>query len=85
MTRLWNDPADFADDASLDALALGFGEAAAMTGLGIVLFRAGAAPWPVCATWGGCPLPQFGVPQMTHDFSLHTASHDCQNCGVIPV
>ncbi|MEW6415766.1 MAG: polysaccharide pyruvyl transferase family protein [Pseudomonadota bacterium] len=37
--------ADFADDASLDALALGFGEAAAMTGLGIVLFRAGAAPW----------------------------------------
>ncbi|MFN3751812.1 MAG: polysaccharide pyruvyl transferase family protein [Thiobacillus sp.] len=37
--------ADFADDASLDALALGLGEAAATTGLGIVLFRAGAAPW----------------------------------------
>ncbi|MEW5966849.1 MAG: polysaccharide pyruvyl transferase family protein [Pseudomonadota bacterium] len=37
--------ADFADDASLDALALGLGEAAAATGLGIVLFRAGAAPW----------------------------------------
>lgn len=37
--------ADFADDASLDALALGLGEAAAATGLGLVLFRAGAAPW----------------------------------------
>lgn len=27
--------------------------------------RAGAAPWPVCASCEGCPLPQFGVPQIT--------------------
>ncbi|WP_238376491.1 polysaccharide pyruvyl transferase family protein [Thiobacillus denitrificans] len=36
---------DFADEASLDALAGGLGDAAATSGLGIVLFRAGAAPW----------------------------------------
>lgn len=36
---------DFADEASLDALAGGLGHAAATSGLGIVLFRAGAAPW----------------------------------------
>ncbi|MDP1928439.1 MAG: polysaccharide pyruvyl transferase family protein [Thiobacillus sp.] len=37
--------ADFADDASLDALAQGLSRVAAATGLGLVLFRAGAAPW----------------------------------------
>jgi hypothetical protein len=37
--------ADFADDASLDGLARGLANVAAATGLGIVLFRAGAAPW----------------------------------------
>jgi len=37
--------ADFADDASLDALARGLSRAAAATGLGLALFRAGAAPW----------------------------------------
>ncbi|HEX7971551.1 MAG TPA: polysaccharide pyruvyl transferase family protein [Thiobacillus sp.] len=37
--------ADFADDASLDALAQGLSRVAAETGLGLVLFRAGAAPW----------------------------------------
>src|SRR5512139_849169 len=37
--------ADFADDASLDALARGLSAAAAATGLGVALFRAGAAPW----------------------------------------
>lgn len=37
--------ADFADDASLDALAQGLVRVVAGTGLGIVLFRAGAAPW----------------------------------------
>ncbi|HWR77621.1 MAG TPA: polysaccharide pyruvyl transferase family protein [Thiobacillus sp.] len=37
--------ADFADDASLDALAQGLSGAAAATGLGLALFRAGAAPW----------------------------------------
>ncbi|MCD6705673.1 MAG: polysaccharide pyruvyl transferase family protein [Thiobacillus sp.] len=37
--------ADFADDASLDALANGLSRAAAATGLGVALFRAGAAPW----------------------------------------
>lgn len=37
--------ADFADDASLDALAQGLSRAAAATGLGLALFRAGAAPW----------------------------------------
>lgn len=37
--------ADFADDASLDALAQGLSKVAAATGLGLVLFRAGAAPW----------------------------------------
>ncbi len=37
--------ADFADDASLDALARGLARVAAETGLGLALFRAGAAPW----------------------------------------
>ena len=37
--------ADFADDASLDALAQGLLRVAAATGLGLALFRAGAAPW----------------------------------------
>jgi hypothetical protein len=36
---------DFADDASLDALAHGLSRAAAATGLGLALFRAGTAPW----------------------------------------
>ncbi|HET9463741.1 MAG TPA: polysaccharide pyruvyl transferase family protein, partial [Thiobacillus sp.] len=34
-----------ADDASLDALAQGLSRVAAATGLGLALFRAGAAPW----------------------------------------
>jgi hypothetical protein len=37
--------ADFGDDATLDALAQGLARAAAGAGLGLVLFRAGAAPW----------------------------------------
>ncbi len=37
--------ADFGDDASLDALAQGLSRVVAGTGLGLVLFRAGAAPW----------------------------------------
>lgn len=37
--------ADFADDATLDRLARALDALAASTGLGIVLFRAGAAPW----------------------------------------
>jgi len=37
--------ADFGDDASLDALAQGLTWVAAATGLGLALFRAGAAPW----------------------------------------
>jgi hypothetical protein len=37
--------ADFADDASLDALAQGLSRVTAGTGLGLALFRAGAAPW----------------------------------------
>ena len=37
--------ADFGDDATLDALAQGLARAAAGSGLGLVLFRAGAAPW----------------------------------------
>ncbi len=37
--------ADFADDASLDALAQGLARVAAASGLGVALFRAGAAPW----------------------------------------
>ena len=37
--------ADFADDASLDALAQGLARVADETGLGVALFRAGAAPW----------------------------------------
>lgn len=36
---------DFADEASLAGLAAGLREAAAASGFGIVLFRAGAAPW----------------------------------------
>jgi hypothetical protein len=36
---------EFADDASLDALAHGLSRAASATGLGLALFRAGAAPW----------------------------------------
>ena len=37
--------ADFGDDASLDALAQGLSRVVAATGLGLALFRAGAAPW----------------------------------------
>ena len=37
--------ADFGDDATLDALAQGLFRASAETGLGLVLFRAGSAPW----------------------------------------
>lgn len=37
--------ADFGDDATLDRLARELDALAASTGLGIVLFRAGAAPW----------------------------------------
>lgn len=37
--------AEFGDDASLDALAQGLSRVAAETGLGLALFRAGAAPW----------------------------------------
>jgi Polysaccharide pyruvyl transferase len=37
--------ADFADDASLDALAQGLSRVAAATGVGLALFCAGAAPW----------------------------------------
>lgn len=37
--------ADFGDDVSLDALAQGLSRVAAATGLGLALFRAGAAPW----------------------------------------
>lgn len=37
--------ADFADDASLDALAQGLARIVRETGLGVALFRAGAAPW----------------------------------------
>lgn len=36
---------DFGNDTSLDALAQAFSTMAAETGLGLVLFRAGAAPW----------------------------------------
>ncbi len=36
---------DFADDASLNALAQGFARIGRETGLGLALFRAGAAPW----------------------------------------
>lgn len=36
---------EFADDASLDALAQGLSRVALGTGLGLALFRAGAAPW----------------------------------------
>lgn len=37
--------ADFGDDPSLDTLARGLSSVAAGTGLGLVLFRAGTAPW----------------------------------------
>lgn len=37
--------AEFADDASLDALAQGLSNVAAATGLGVALFRASSAPW----------------------------------------
>lgn len=36
---------EFGDDATLDALAQGLAGAAAASGLGVVLFQAGAAPW----------------------------------------
>ena len=36
---------DFGDDASLDILAQGLSRVGAESGLGLVLFRAGAAPW----------------------------------------
>lgn len=37
--------ADFGDDASLEALAHGLSQVLAGTGLGVVLFSAGTAPW----------------------------------------
>ncbi|MHB1076120.1 polysaccharide pyruvyl transferase family protein [Thiobacillus sp.] len=37
--------ADFGDSATLDGLAQGLSRVAAGTGLGLVLYRAGAAPW----------------------------------------
>jgi hypothetical protein len=37
--------AEFGDDVSLDALARGLSRVIAATGLGLVLFRAGVAPW----------------------------------------
>lgn len=37
--------AEFGDDKALDQLARGLGRVCAQTGLGVVLFRAGAAPW----------------------------------------
>ncbi len=37
--------ADFGDDATLDVLAQGLFRASAEAGLGLVLFRAGSAPW----------------------------------------
>jgi hypothetical protein len=37
--------ADFGDDATLAAIAVQLDRAAAATGLGVALFRAGAAPW----------------------------------------
>lgn len=37
--------AEFGDDETLDQLAKGLGRTSAETGLGVVLFRAGAAPW----------------------------------------
>ena len=37
--------ADFGDDATLDGLAQGLSRVAAGTGLGLVFYRAGAAPW----------------------------------------
>lgn len=37
--------ADFGDDTTLDTLAAGLDRAARASGCGIVLFRAGAAPW----------------------------------------
>ncbi|WP_417070084.1 polysaccharide pyruvyl transferase family protein [Niveibacterium terrae] len=37
--------ADFGDDRTLQAIATGLRRVAARTGLGVVLFRAGAAPW----------------------------------------
>ncbi len=37
--------ADFGDDATLDALAGALGRVAAARGVGLALFRAGAAPW----------------------------------------
>jgi hypothetical protein len=36
---------DFGDDASLDVLAQGLSRVSAKSGLGLVFFRAGAAPW----------------------------------------
>lgn len=37
--------AEFGDDETLDKLAKGLGKVCAETGLGVALFRAGAAPW----------------------------------------
>lgn len=37
--------ADFGDDATLTTMAQQLDQVAAATGLGVVLFRAGAAPW----------------------------------------
>ena len=46
--------------------------------------RQGAAPWPTCMIWLGCPFPQLTTPHTRHSEGPATASHDLQNSGVRP-
>jgi hypothetical protein len=47
--------------------------------------RAGEAPCATCAICIGSPLPQFGNPHTCQWSREHTASHEFQNFGVMPV
>ena len=47
--------------------------------------RAGAAPCETCASWPGCPLPQFVRPKSCQASGPATASSLPQKTGVLPV
>lgn len=63
--------AEFGDDATLDALAQGLRAVIAATGLGVVLFQAGAAPWHDDAALHDAILPRLPDGMARRFASLH--------------
>jgi hypothetical protein len=63
--------AEFGDDATLDALAQGLRAAATASGLGVVLFQAGAAPWHDDAALYDAILPRLPDGMARRFASLH--------------